>query len=52
MPLKAFSAETMKGLATDAAEVIVEAIRDNPGGGERTQVHDVNASLAATPIPV
>ncbi|WP_454017613.1 hypothetical protein [Azospirillum sp. Marseille-Q6669] len=51
MPLKAFSVETMKGLATDAAEVIVEAIRDNPGG-ERTLVHDVNASLAAPPTPV
>lgn len=55
MPLDTFIAETMAGLATEAPEVIMEAIRpirDNPGSGEHQLVHDFNASLIANPIPV
>ena len=55
MPLDAFIAETMTGLATDAPEVFVEAIRalrDNPGLGEHALVHGFNAEIAANPIPV
>ncbi|MFC4277610.1 SDR family oxidoreductase [Achromobacter aloeverae] len=55
MPLDAFIAETMKGLATDAPEVFVEAIRalrDNPGLGEHALVDGFNAEIAANPIPV
>lgn len=54
MPLDPFIAETMKGLATEAEEVIVEAIRplrDNPGSGEHKFVNGFNASLIANPIP-
>lgn len=55
MPLDAFIAETMKGLATDAPEVIVEAIRalrDNPGIGEHALIDGFNTEIAANPIPV
>lgn len=55
MPLDTFIAETMKGLATDAPEVFVEAIRalrDNPGSGEHALVDGFNAEIAANPIPV
>lgn len=55
MPLDAFIAETMKGLATEAPEVLVEAIRplrDNPGSNEHAFVDGFNASIAANPIPV
>lgn len=55
MPLDAFIAETMKGLATDAPEVFVEAIRalrDNPGIGEHALIDGFNTEIAADPIPV
>ncbi len=55
MPLDAFIAETMQGLATDAPEVLVQAIRplrDNPGSNEHTFVHAFNQSLVDEPIPV
>lgn len=55
MPLDAFIAETMKGLATDAPEVFVEgirALRDNPGINEHAFVDGFNAEIAANPIPV
>ncbi|OZI52359.1 SDR family oxidoreductase [Bordetella genomosp. 4] len=55
MPLDAFIAETMQGLATDAPEVFVEAIRalrDNPGIGEHALIDGFNAEIAANPIPV
>ena len=55
MPLDAFTAETMKGLATDAPEVFVEAIRalrDNPGIGEHALIDGFNTEIAANPIPV
>lgn len=55
MPLDAFIEETMRGLATDAEEVIVEAIRplrDNPGADEHALINDFNQSIADNPIPV
>lgn len=55
MPLDAFIAETMQGLATDAPEVLVQAIRplrDNPGSNEHVFVHAFNQSLVDEPIPV
>lgn len=55
MPLDAFIAETMKGLATDEPEVFVEAIRalrDNPGIGEHALIDGFNTEIAANPIPV
>lgn len=55
MPLEDFIAATFEGLATDAPEVFVEAIRalrDNPGSGEHTVVHGFNQSLVDNPIPV
>lgn len=55
MPLDAFIAETMTGLATDAPEVFVEAIRalrDNPGIGEHALIDGFNTEIAANPIPV
>jgi uncharacterized oxidoreductase len=55
MPLDAFIAETMKGLATDAPEVFVEAIRalrDNPGIDEHALIDGFNTEIAANPIPV
>ncbi|RIX46860.1 MAG: SDR family NAD(P)-dependent oxidoreductase [Rhodocyclales bacterium GT-UBC] len=54
MPLDAFIAETMAGLASEAEEVIVEAIRPiraNPGPGEHALVNAFNADLLANPIP-
>ncbi len=54
MPLDAFIAETMAGLASSAEEVIVEAIRPiraNPGPGEHALVNAFNADLLANPIP-
>ena len=55
MPLDAFIAKTMAGLATDAEEVVVEEVstlRDNPGSGEHALVNGFNAQLVAEPIPV
>lgn len=55
MPLDAFIAETMIGLATDVPEVMVEAIRplrDNPGSQEHALIHGFNQSLVDNPIPV
>lgn len=55
MPLDAFIAETMAGLATDADEVIVEIVkpmRDNPGSQEHALVHGFNQALVDDPIPV
>lgn len=55
MPLDAFIAETMAGLATEAEEVIVDAIRgirDNPGANEHALVNGFNAALIENPIPV
>ncbi|AWN37138.1 SDR family oxidoreductase [Methylobacterium radiodurans] len=55
MPLDAFIAETMAGLATEAEEVVVEAVRpvrDNPGANEHAMINAFNASLEANPIPV
>ena len=55
MPLDAFIAETMKGLATEEPEVFVEsirALRNNPGLGEHELVHAFNQSIAEHPIPV
>jgi len=54
MPLDAFIAETMAGLASEAEEVIVEAIRPiraNPGPGEHALVNAFNTDLLANPIP-
>jgi uncharacterized oxidoreductase len=55
MPLDAFIAATMAGLATEAEEVIVDAIRplrDNPGAGEHAFVNGFNEMLVENPIPV
>lgn len=55
MPLDAFIAETMAGLATDAEEVFVEGIRafrDNPGSNEHGLVTGFNAEMLVNPIPV
>lgn len=55
MPLDAFIAETMQKLATDAPEVLVDAIRDlrdNPGSNEHAFVNAFNQSLVDEPIPV
>jgi len=55
MPLDAFIEQTMAGLASDAAEVVVEAaqgLRNNAGPGEHTFVTEFNAYIAANPIPV
>ncbi|WP_286897904.1 SDR family oxidoreductase [Achromobacter sp. UBA2119] len=55
MPLDAFIAETMQKLATDAPEVLVDAIRDlrdNPGSNEHGFVNAFNQSLVDNPIPV
>ena len=55
MPLDAFIAETMQKLATDAPEVLVDAIRDlrdNPGSNEHGFVNAFNQSLVDEPIPV
>lgn len=55
MPLDAFIAETMKGLATEVEEVVVEAarpVRANPGPNEHAMINAFNTSLLANPIPV
>lgn len=55
MPLSDFIAETLTGLATDAEEVVVDAIkplRDNPGAHEHALVHGFNLSIVENPIPV
>ncbi|AVJ29580.1 SDR family oxidoreductase [Achromobacter spanius] len=55
MPLDAFIAETMQKLASDAPEVLVDAIRDlrdNPGSNEHAFVNAFNQSLVDEPIPV
>lgn len=55
MPLDAFIEQTMAGLATDAAEVVVEAVRslrDNPGANEHAFFTGFNQSLVENPIPV
>ncbi|MFC3182267.1 SDR family oxidoreductase [Cypionkella sinensis] len=49
MPLDAFIAATMQGLATEAPEVYVEALqglRDNPGSKEHAFVHGFNALMS------
>lgn len=55
MPVDAFIAETMVGLATEAPEVIVEAVRAaraNPGPGEHALINAFNADLIANPPPM
>ncbi|SDF38060.1 MULTISPECIES: SDR family oxidoreductase [unclassified Duganella] len=55
MPLDAFIAETMQGLASDREEVVVEAIqgfRANPGPGEYGVFNGFNAEMMVNPIPV
>jgi uncharacterized oxidoreductase len=55
MPLDAFIEETMAALATDAEEVLVDAVkplRDNPGANEHALVNGFNEAIAANPIPV
>jgi len=55
MPLDAFIAETMQGLAQDGEEVVVEAVRGfraNPGPGEYELFNGFNAAMMANPIPV
>ena len=54
MPLDAFIAQTMAGLATGKEEVVVESaqpMRANAGPGEHKLVNEFNAYLAANPIP-
>lgn len=54
MPLSDFIEQTLVALATDAPEVIVDAIRpmrDNPGTGEHALVDAFNQSLVENPIP-
>lgn len=55
MPLDAFIAETMAGLATEVEEVVVEAarpVRGNPGANEHAMINAFNAALIADPIAV
>ena len=55
MPLPDFIEQTLKALATDDPEVIVDAIRplrDNPGANEHAFVDAFNRSIVANPIPV
>jgi uncharacterized oxidoreductase len=55
MPLDAFIEQTMAALATDAEEVLVDAVkplRDNPGANEHALVNGFNESIVANPIPV
>ena len=52
MPLKDFIEETMKLLATDANEIVVqqaEAFRNNPGPNESSLVTQFNDSMITTP---
>ncbi len=54
MPLEIFIDQIMNELATDAEELLVEAIRpmrDNPGANEHGFVHGFNMSLIENPIP-
>ncbi|MDX1929940.1 MAG: SDR family NAD(P)-dependent oxidoreductase [Pirellulaceae bacterium] len=54
MPLEMFIDQIMKELATDAEDLLVEAIRpmrDNPGANEHAFVHGFNLSLIENPIP-
>jgi len=54
MPLDAFIEETMRGLATEAEEIVAEsirAIRDNPGADEHALVNSFNAEMIKNPIP-
>ncbi|GGB82447.1 hypothetical protein [Pseudoduganella buxea] len=44
----------MRGLATDAEEVLVDSVRplrDNPGAGEHALVNAFNTAMVANPIP-
>ncbi|MBS1154735.1 MAG: short-chain dehydrogenase dltE [Proteobacteria bacterium] len=55
MPVGAFIAETMQGLATEVPEVVVEAVRPvraNPGPGEHALINAFNADLIANPPPM
>lgn len=55
MPLEKFIAETMKGLATDIPEIVVEAVRAlraNPGPDEHVLIEAFNADLVANPPPM
>lgn len=55
MPLEAFIEQTMKGLATDSEEVVVEqaaALRNNAGPNEHKFVNEFNQYMAENPIPV
>lgn len=55
LPLDAFIAETMAGLATEVEEVVVEAarpVRGNPGANEHAMINAFNAALIADPIAV
>lgn len=55
MPLDAFIAETMAGLATEVEEVVVDAarpVRGNPGANEHAMINAFNTSLLDNPIPV
>lgn len=54
MPLPEFIGQTLAALATDAPEVIVDAIRpmrDNPGAGEHDLYEAFNQSLVENSIP-
>lgn len=55
MPVGMFIDETMQGLATDAPEVVVEAVRSiraNPGPDEHALINAFNADLVANPPPM
>ncbi|GAA5163109.1 SDR family oxidoreductase [Viridibacterium curvum] len=55
MPVDAFIAQTMEGLATEIPEVVVEAVRPlraNPGPGEHALINAFNAELVANPPPM
>jgi uncharacterized oxidoreductase len=55
MPLPAFVADTMQGLAQGRDEVYIDgikALRDNPGSGEHGFVQAFNQDMKDNPIPV
>lgn len=55
MPVDAFIAETMQGLATEVPEVVVEAVRPvraNPGPDEHALINAFNADLIANLPPM